>query len=473
MSRRRLIWKVFVAYLTVVAVVAFGVVWAVWHLAGAGGVVNFAAMIATALWTLAALLGAIVFWNVHKTIHEIRSGADRFAKGDMSHTIHVPESEEFGSLADALNRMAVQLDEKIRTITQQSHEQQAMLSSMIEGVLAIDNDEHIISLNRAAASLMSLDPQRIIGKRIQEVVRNTQLQRFITNTLASRQPVEADIVLPIQDQDRYLQLHGTVLSDPQGRGIGALVVLHDVTRIRKLENIRRDFVANVSHELKTPITSIKGFIESLREGGMSDPEQAERFLSIIARQADRLNAIIEDLLRLSRIEQDGERGEVELQTHRLLAVLQSAVGDCQQRGADRRIGIELSCPPDLYVRINGQLIEQAVFNLLDNAIKYSESDNAIQVQAAVKDANLVIRVRDHGCGIPAEHLSRIFERFYRVDKARSRKQGGTGLGLAIVKHIAQAHRGSVAVESTIGLGSTFTIQIPVVASQESAVTTAA
>jgi two-component system phosphate regulon sensor histidine kinase PhoR len=266
--------------------------------------------------------------------------------------------------------------------------------------------------------------------------------------------------MPLDEGEKYLQAHGTVWRDGKGESLGAIVVIHDVTRIKKLENIRRDFVANVSHELKTPITAIKGFVETLREGSVTDPAEQENFLGIIARQADRLHAIIEDLLRLSRIEQDGDRGQIELQTHKVREVLEMAASDCAGRARDRSVDIRIDCPKDLTAKVNGQLLEQAVVNLLDNAIKYSETSKAIHVEAVAENGTLLIHVRDQGCGIPQEHLSRIFERFYRVDKARSRKQGGTGLGLAIVKHIAQAHKGSIAVQSQIGKGSTFTIRLP-------------
>jgi two-component system phosphate regulon sensor histidine kinase PhoR len=238
------------------------------------------------------------------------------------------------------------------------------------------------------------------------------------------------------------------------------VVLNEVTEIKKLENIRRDFVANVSHELRTPITSIKGFVETLIDGAIHQPEEAERFLQIVARQADRLNAIIEDLLSLSRLETDVERGEVELQQVDLQPVLEAAVQTCAPQADEKRMRLVLAWEGDLAARANPRLIEQALVNLIGNAIKYSPAGQEVRVSAAATGRTVQLQVSDQGAGIDKRHLPRLFERFYRVDKARSRELGGTGLGLAIVKHIALAHGGMVSVESEPGQGSTFVISLP-------------
>jgi len=245
-----------------------------------------------------------------------------------------------------------------------------------------------------------------------------------------------------------------------GLSIGAVIVLNDVSRLRQLENIRRDFAANVSHELKTPITSIKGFVETLLDGAMRDAADAERFLRIIARQADRLNAIIEDLLSLSRIEKEADAADIALAVVAMRELLDTARHDCDLQATERHVRISLECDSHARVRANADLLGQAVTNLLDNAIKYSEPGGEVRLSARNGDGEVLIEVRDQGCGIAEEHLSRLFERFYRVDRARSRKLGGTGLGLAIVKHIVLAHRGQVTVASQPGQGSTFTIHLP-------------
>ena len=230
--------------------------------------------------------------------------------------------------------------------------------------------------------------------------------------------------------------------------------------LARLENIRKEFVANVSHELKTPITSIKGYIETLRDGAIDDKENALEFLAIISRQTERLSSIIEDLLCLSKIERENGNSSVEMVPHLVLPVISNAVSTVSRLASQMEVEIEVNCPEKLSAKINPRLFEQAVLNLIDNAVKYSESGSKVEVSASQIDDKITVSVKDCGCGIEKEHLDRLFERFYRVDKARSRKLGGTGLGLAIVKHIAQSHHGVVEVESTPGKGSTFSITIP-------------
>jgi signal transduction histidine kinase len=229
--------------------------------------------------------------------------------------------------------------------------------------------------------------------------------------------------------------------------------------LNRLENIRRDFVANVSHELKTPITSIKGFVETLLDGAMDDPEEAERFLQIVSKHSNRLNAIIEDLLTLSRLEQDSSEG-IEMQSVALSGLIRSAAEVCAHRAEKKNITIKIECSDSLSATINPPLIEQALINLISNALKYSVDDKTVTVSAYTKQGGVILSVIDQGYGIEPEQLGRLFERFYRVDKGRSRQEGGTGLGLAIVKHIAQAHGGTVSVKSTFGVSSTFSITLP-------------
>jgi two-component system phosphate regulon sensor histidine kinase PhoR len=218
-------------------------------------------------------------------------------------------------------------------------------------------------------------------------------------------------------------------------------------------------VANVSHELKTPITSIKGFVETLLAGALREPENAENFLKIIAKQTERLNEIIDDLLTLSRIEQEAERRQIFLNGQKIKGVLQSAILVCETKATAKNIALELNCPEDLRAQINPPLLEQALVNLLDNAIKFSEPGRMVQVEAQREGPQVIIRVRDQGSGIPPEYLPRIFERFYRVDAGRSRKIGGSGLGLAIVKHIALAHGGRVTVASVPGKETVFSLHL--------------
>jgi two-component system phosphate regulon sensor histidine kinase PhoR len=326
---------------------------------------------------------------------------------------------------------------------------------MVEGVLAIDAEQRVLRMNQAASELLGVDAARAEGRILPEVVRNTDLQRLLTEVLASRQPAEGDVALRDRDQ-RMLYVHGTVLDDVRPGESGALLVLHDVTELRKLERMRRDFVANVSHELKTPVTSIQGFVETLLDGAVNDPQERDRFLRIVAAQTDRLSAIIDDLLTLARVEQGAK---VVLSPGPVAAVLEAAVTTCKLMAEEMNVSLQWTCPPDLQATMNPSLLEQAVVNLIDNAVKYSAAGQTVRVEAGRADGEVFIRVIDQGCGIGSEHLPRIFERFYRVDKARSRKLGGTGLGLAIVKHIVQLHGGQVTVDSAPGRGSTFTVRI--------------
>ena len=312
-------------------------------------------------------------------------------------------------------------------------------------------------MNRAAALLLGVRAGEVAGRQVQEVLRKPDLQRFIGRTLEADEAVEGDLTVRVEGEERFLQAHGTKLRDAEEQILGALVVLNDVSRLRRLETIRRDFVANVSHELKTPITAIKGASETLADGALAEPQEARRFVDIIIKQSDRLNAIIDDLLALSRIEQDSDKGGVSLRHAPLRPVLEAAVQACTVSAQAKALQVELDCAPDLAALINPPLLEQAVINLLTNAIKYSEKEGRIVIDAARHQDQVMLKVQDRGCGIAPEHLPRLFERFYRVDKARSREQGGTGLGLAIVKHIVQAHQGEVTVQSTPGKGSVFTL----------------
>lgn len=405
---------------------------------------------------LATALCLFVAWRITAPLEEMKRGADRFARGEFDTKLSVPASAELGSLAEAMNRMAQQLDERIRAVVGQRNEHEALLGSMVEGVLAVDREEHLLSMNAAAERVLGVAEGEAQGRSIQEAVRNIDLQKLVARTLQSDTSVEGELVIR-GDSRRYLQAHGSPLRDAGGRSIGAVIVLNDITRIRRLEALRSDFVANVSHELKTPITSIKGFVETLLEDRTEDPEEIRRFLHIIAKHADRLTSIIDDLLSLSRIEQEADRSEIPLEAGEVAPVVESAVQLCEPRAGFKQIELVRRYDPGLKALVNGALLEQAVINLVDNAIKYSASGSKVEVETRRENGDVLIEVIDHGAGIAQEHLPRLFERFYRVDKARSRKIGGTGLGLSIVKHIIQAHGGRVGVESRPGRGSRFTI----------------
>ena len=400
--------------------------------------------------------------RVTRPIDELRAAAARLAGGDTTTAVPATEVAELADLATALSRLRAQLVERGLTIGRQGTQQEAVLGSMIEGVLAVDARQRLLGINRAAADLLDVDPDESAGRLLIDVIRNPDLRRFALTAIDCRAPVEDDLVLH-GPRDRTIRLRGTALRDASGEG-GAVIVLNDVTEMKRLEHVRRDFVANVSHELKTPIASIKGFVETLLDGAMDDPADNSRFLGIVARQADRLAAIVDDLLALSRIEQSEGAGNLPVETVPVASILTAVTLDCGPRAADRSIRLEVDCPANLAATLNAALVEQAVINLVDNALKYSESGKTVWLSAAASEPpgprELVLCVRDEGCGIEPIHLPRLFERFYRVDKARSRNLGGTGLGLSIVKHIVQAHTGAVSVDSEPGVGTTFTIRLP-------------
>lgn len=408
---------------------------------------------------IAAGLSLVISRRISRPIEQMKDTAQRFASGELNLRVSVPKQIELAELAGALNEMARQLQNRFETITKQRNESEAILSSMVEGVLAVDSRGHIVSVNQAAANFLGIDRKEAQGRNVEEVIRNPDLHKFIKDILSEAEPGEADIVLS-GPAERIVRLDGAVLTDNKGHRSGAVIVLSDMTRIRRLENLRRDFVANVSHELRTPITSIKGFVETLQDGAITEPKEAERFLQIIARHSDRLDAIVEDLLTLSSLEEGGEQRKIAFEKVPLKPVLVSVVELSSIKAEEKNITIDLDCDKDIQAKISTALLEQAVLNLVDNAIKYSEPGSRIEIRVEKKDEMTAISVRDNGCGIAGKYQGRIFERFYVIDKSRSRKLGGTGLGLAIVKHIAEVHGGYVTVESTPGRGSTFIMYLP-------------
>ncbi len=423
--------------------------------------------------TLCALVVAfivtfLVVGNISRPLEEMTRSAEQYANGDFSQRMLINHkrspSREVAMLASAMDRMAEQLDDKIKTIIDQRNQLETVFASMVEAVIAIDRNERIISINAAAATMFSVERQGAHGRLVQQVIRNVDLHQQLARILKTGQSFEDEIILVDGGDQIYLHTNVVTLYGSDGATIGALMVLNDVTRLRKLERLRSDFVANVSHELKTPVTAIRGYVETLLDGALDDREHAVKFLEIVLRQSEQLNGIIDDLLTLSRIEKEAKEGEVLFADQRLRPVLDGALETCRLKAAEKQIVLRLDCPADIRLRMNRTLLEQAVVNLLVNGITYSETGGTVLVTAreSTRDERpvVIIRVIDHGIGIAREHLPRLFERFYRSDRARNRKDGGTGLGLAIVKHIVQAHNGSAEVSSTVGAGSQFSLILP-------------
>ena len=409
---------------------------------------------------LISLIALYASRNITKPLLELEAAAERFAVGDFSEKIFPPKNKELQSFAESLNRMAEQLGEKLNIIGEQKNLQQAVLESMKEGVLAVDYDEKVLLINNTAEQILDVDIDDVTGRTLQEIARVSEIHKFFKKIINEGNPRESEIVIQ-HENDKVLQLSGTILLDESDNKIGVLVVLNDISGLRHLDNLKRDLVANVSHELKTPITAIKGFVEVLRDGELEDKKKAARFLNIVYKHTERLNAIVEDLLTLSRLERSGINRELKLEDHKVKTVLKAVEDDYLFKAKERNIDIIIDCKDDLHASMDINLLEQALGNLLDNAIKYSEKKSKVELRAYSENGSVVMEVEDEGAGISAEHLPRLFERFYRAEKSRSRDEGGTGLGLSIVKHIVQVHNGTVDVQSESGKGSIFRIKIPV------------
>jgi two-component system phosphate regulon sensor histidine kinase PhoR len=408
------------------------------------------------------LMAGIGSWmvagRIDRSLERFERATDRLAKGDLSAKVYPPRIPQLVGLANGFNLMAAQLRQRVEALTLLSGEQDAILGSMAEGVVTIDATGRIKRVNAAARRLLDVAVTSYQGRLVAEVIHHAEVQRFIGEANAN-QEADVEVLIVPGEPEKVLQIYATPLEGSDGQRLGTLVVLQDTTRIAKLENIRRDFIANVSHELRTPITSIKGFVETLLDGAKDDPESQKKFLGIIGHHADRLNAIFNDLLTLARLEAQGEGARVEMSPCSVLEIVNEALEACRLKIEERGTRVETDVPHGLHVMANANLLEQALVNLIENAVKYSDDRPSVVVRAEQLGDVVRLSVSDSGPGIAKPHLTRLFERFYRVDHGRSRKMGGTGLGLSIVKHIAQVHGGEVRVDSAPGKGSVFSITL--------------
>jgi two-component system phosphate regulon sensor histidine kinase PhoR len=335
-------------------------------------------------------------------------------------------------------------------------QQQVLFNSMLEGLLLLDRNRKIYLANRAFKNLFNLKIE-LRGKTIMEALRLHELAELVERVEAEKQVFEYELKLP-EMSTRWLQVNAAVISNSAGEREGTILVFHDLTRLKQLEHTREEFVANVSHELRTPLSLIKGYVETLLDGARNNPEVAERFLKIIERNTQRLDLLIQDLLTISALE--SERIKLNLQPLELRALVEKIFTDLNAKAENKNVQL-VNEMPELTATVDANRIDQVLANLVDNAIKYGRAEGHVTVGGKkLDDGKLEMFVRDDGPGIPAESLDRVFERFYRVDKARSRDQGGTGLGLSIVKHIVQAHGGEVWVKSELGKGATFFFTLP-------------
>lgn len=409
---------------------------------------------------IAALASLFVSRRISRPVEEMQKGAIEFAKGNLKTRIAVPETEELFELAVTMNQMAENLDQKIMEFKTRSMELEAIHSSMLEGIIAIDKNERIITINDAAVKIFGFSASQLKSRYILEIARHFELEQFIQKALVTQEPVDDDIVIA-GDEEQILNIHSTALYDSGNRRMGTLIIFHDITRIRRLETMHKAFAANVSHELKTPLTTIKGFVETLQQMmDTNEIKESEAFLKIIEKNVNRMIDLINDLLALSKLERL-QGANIQLEKHSMTALIQTAVQNCSSNIKKKNMSVSIEYFEEITAMVDPILMEQAIINLLDNAIKYSPEGKPITITVTKQGPYIEMRIQDNGNGIKKEHLTKIFNRFYRVDRGRSRNEGGTGLGLAIVKHIIQYHNGKIDVTSKKGSGSCFKISLPV------------
>ena len=418
--------------------------------------ISFSFVIAFAL---SVFLGFLFINGITKPLNRIIYSAKKFSKGELKHKILVDSSDELGELARVLNEMSQNIEDKIKEIELQNQHLAAILQSMVEGIIVVDKDSRVISVNRPAEEIFEIKQEEVKDKLFLEVVSNNEIDDVISEVLrfGSFKSKELSLVWPIK---KVFKLDASPIFENK-EITGCLLVVHDFTEIRKLEVMRKDFVANVSHELKTPLTTIKGFVDTLKEGAFEDKKNALNFLNIISEHTLRLENLINDLLSLSHIESK----EIILKKtfFDICALVDNVLKSFQFNLDKNNIIVENKLNNPLLVFADKDKITQVINNLVDNAMKFNKENGSIKIYSLKEDSFVKIFIEDSGIGIPKEDLPRIFERFYRVDKARSRDMGGTGLGLSIVKHIVKLHNGSVGVDSIEGSGSKFYFILPLAA----------
>ncbi len=394
---------------------------------------------------------------ISRPIRGISWAAKDIAHGNYARKIAIQSHDEIGDLGAAFNYMSEQIKIKIEEVSQGKSRLEAVFLSMFEGVMIVDTSGIILLMNQALKDVLKIKEDSL-GKKPIEVMRNLQIQEIVDNVLQFKSDLISKEISTLLPEEKILLVHATRIKKDQHTQ-GAVLVFHDLTTLRNLEKIRQDFVANVSHELRTPISSIKGFAETLLAGALDDKENSRDFLKIILADSNRLACLIDDLLNLSKIESG--KLIMEKKPCGLVAILEKVIASLKVQLEAKSILIRINLPKDIpNVLVDETRIKQVLLNLIDNAIKYNIQAGEIVISAEKIDSFIKINISDTGIGIPSKDLPRLFERFYRVDKARSRELGGTGLGLSIVKHIIQSHSGEVSVESVESQGSTFSFTIP-------------
>lgn len=418
-------------------------------------------MIASIIGIFFALMIGLRFSNyLISPLNELINGTKRISKGNFSEKIYINSNDEYRVLADSFNYMSNELEIKINEINTINSRLTATLDSMINGIIAISNEKKILFINPEAQKMFHIKENKSMDKKIIEIFRNYEIYSVIENYFENK--ISGYITKEILFEEKYysININSIYKSEKVTEKIGIIILIQDITEIKKLENMRKDFVANVSHELRTPLTSIKGFIETLRFGNVKDEITRDKFLGIIEIETIRLNNLIEDILVLSDIE---KTINVEIEKVEVLKSLNEVIDMMLIKIKDTNIEINtnINIDTELYISGNVNWFKQIIINLIDNAIKYNKENGKVTIEAYQENKKIYIIIEDTGIGINEKHLDRLFERFYRVDKSRSKTVGGTGLGLAIVKHALMNLNGSIDVESKEKIGTKFTIQISI------------
>ncbi|MEH7545081.1 MULTISPECIES: two-component system histidine kinase PnpS [Bacillaceae] len=405
------------------------------------------------------ILGIRITTRYTKPIKEATEVAIELAHGNYRARTTVNRLNDTGMLGSSINMLAENLQELTKVRDMQQDRLSALIENMGAGLILIDSRGYINLINKGYIDIFHINPSEYLNKQYYEVVEYEEICQLIAEVFRTEQKVSKQLHLPLQIERKYFIVYGVPIIGANNVWKGVLLVFHDISEIKKLEQMRKDFVANVSHELKTPVTSIKGFTETLLDGAMNNKETLQSFLSIILKESDRLQSLIQDLLELSKIEQQGF--QLNIQSIDLYSLLQDVLKLLEGKANTKKIQFEFHCKLN-QVRIKGDLdrLKQVFINLINNAITYTPADGVVSINLLDSDDKVRISVKDTGVGIRKEDIPRIFERFYRVDRARSRNSGGTGLGLAIVKHLMEAHHGSISVKSKLGKGSEFIIELP-------------
>ena len=421
------------------------------------------------IYLLSGALAMLTSRSYSGRVERLREFSRRVAEGDFQPLPADGTGDTLEALGASLNQTASRLDRTIRSLTEERNLSAAILGSMVEGVAVVNGAERLVFANPGFAAILGLDVPPVAGSSLLEVVRQTELIEAVRRVLAGETRVETEIATGTLRQHYFAV---TVAAVRAGETSGAVIVLHDITELRRLERIRRDFVANVSHEFRTPLTAIQGFAETLIGGAIDDPQNRGRFLAIILEHSRRLARLTEDLLRLSQM--DSEQLELEIRAVNVTQLVETCYETAQRRASDKGLDLSLNVPSHLPdVAADSRRLQEVLQNLLENAIQYTLPGGKIVLSAETRGDEVIFTVADTGIGIPQADQPRIFERFYRVDVARSREAGGTGLGLSIAKHLVEAHGGRIWLESEVSVGSKFHFSIPVFDSERAAARAAA